>query len=121
MSKLHKVTSPLDIELIPIQYMEVSDSIADVWLRKNIRTESILVNTNDSSFEQEFNVADEIYFQVNPTNTKLVDIQENFEKFWIYGENWENQTCLSDADKIARLEEENAKLNKCIGELCNLL
>ena len=65
---------PLDIELVPVLYMP-HDGIADVWLRKNIKTEI----RNENGEEYEVQTADEVFFQIDSAATSEQNIIDNFD------------------------------------------
>lgn len=120
MSKIHKVYAPTEITLNAVQYMKVSDNCADVFLRKNIGID--IVNTDlENAVEQEMNTADELYFQVDASIISEQEITKNFQKYWVYGEQWIDERDLSEKEKIERLESQNTELNQCILALCAMI
>lgn len=120
MSKSYKVYAPIDVNLDAVQYMKVSDSCADVFLRKNVEKSIVNAEFEDIA-EQEMNIADELYFQVDPSAVSKEDITNNFEKYWLYGEQWVDKRNLSYIEKIECLESKNAELNQCILALCAMV
>lgn len=116
------MTCPKDLTVANIVYMPISDTLADVWLRKNIHTEEIIIdNSEGEPITDTVNVADEVYFQVDASSVSESDIKNCFEKYWLYGENWTDKRNLSDSEKIKMLETENSALMKCVAELSELL
>ena len=120
MSKSYKVNAPTSVELKPVQYMKVTDKCADVYLRKNISTELFHYDSENMA-DQEMNIADEIYFQVDASKVSESDITTNFEKYWMYGEQWVDTRGMTEAEKIEALEAKNLELNQCILALCNMI
>lgn len=124
MSNFYKVIAPVGTELPAVQYMPIENNKADVWLRKNVQQETVTDTAhNEDGEEITYNVvcADEMYFQVDSDKVSEQDIKDNFEKYWVYGEKWKNRNHMTDKEKIAELEAENASLKQCIVELSELL
>lgn len=116
MSNICKTLMPLDIELVPVLYMP-HDGIADVWLRKNIKTET----RNENGEEYEVQTADEVFFQIDSAATSEQNIIDNFDKFWAYGIAWTDERDMTDAEIIVKLRTENNELKECIVELSSLI
>lgn len=120
-NKIIKVVSPIDLELEAVKFMKVSDNFADVWLRKNIEKTTRKEMMGETEQEYEVFIADEIHFVADPSKMSKSDIELNFDKYWIYAQNYVDNSSLTDAEKIALLEKENERLNSCLHELCNLI
>lgn len=120
MSKCYKTTAPTDIELKQVEYMNVG-KYADVLLRKNISTETADEVFDGEPRQYEKQVADEVYFRVDPNVVTEEDIVSNFEKYWVYAQQWTNETLLTNEEIIAALKKENAELKKCIVEISALI
>lgn len=116
MSNICKMLMPLDNEVVPVLY-KTHDGIADVWLRKNIKTET----RNENGDEYEVQTADEVFFQIDSAAASEQDIIDNFEKFWVYGIAWTDERNMTDAEIIAKLRTENNELKECIVELSSLI
>lgn len=116
MSNICKTIMPPDIEVASVLYMP-HDGIADVWLRKNIMTET----RNDSGDEYEVQTADELFFQIDTAAASEQNIIDNFDKFWVYGIAWTDERNMTDAEIIAKLRAENNELKECIVELSSLI
>lgn len=116
MSNICKTAMPLDIVVVPVLYMP-HDGIADVWLRKNIKTETRIEN----DIEYEVQTADEVFFQIDSSTTSEQNIIDNFDKYWAYGLAWIDERNMTDAEIIAKLRTENNELKECIVELSSLI
>lgn len=124
MSLIYKVIAPDDMELMEVQYIKIPGNMADVWMRKNIRKETMdnaPVNEDGSVNTYQVSCADEIYFRVDSEKVSEQDIKDNFEKYWVYGLKWKDRSLMEDKEKIEELEAENKSLKQCIVELSNLL
>ena len=122
MAKSYKVYADAasNVEFRPVQYMKISDNCADVLMHKNISTETVYP-TSENMVEQEMNVADEVYFQVDASRVTEETITANFEKYWIYGEQWVDTRNMTENEKIKALEAQNEELNQCILALCSMI
>ena len=121
MSECYKTTAPTDIELKQVEYMNVGGKYADVLLRKNISTETVDEILDGESRQYERQVADEVYFRVDPNVVTEEDIVSNFEKYWVYAQQWTNETLMTNEEIIAALKKENVELKKCIVEISALI
>ncbi len=126
MSRVHEFEAPVGIEIAAVQYMPISDTVADVFMRKDItiatRTEYRVDDNGESQpNEYEYQKGLEVYYQVNPTKVTLDDIQNNFDKYWAYANRWIDVRDMTDKEHIAMLEAENARLKQCIMELSESL
>lgn len=119
MSESYTVVAPHDIIFDEVQYMLLPNGMVDVWLRKNIRSETRV----DESSNDEYivNCADELYFQIDSSLASEQDIRDNFNKYWYIGEHWVDESKLTDAERMANLERENNMLREYIIELNSLL
>lgn len=84
--EIREVQAPVSVGLEPVLYMQVSDTRADVWLRRNIHTETVMIESEES----EIVTAEEIQFEVNPWDVTESDISNNFNKYWIINTNPKN-------------------------------
>lgn len=91
-----------------------SDGAADVWLHKNIEQTT---SADEDGNETTAYTADEVHFQYTYSDTLESELTESFDKWWEYGETWEPSAKLTDAERIAALETENAMLTEAILEL----
>ena len=120
MSKCYKTVAPLDIELKQVQYMNTGD-YADVFLRKNISTETVEMTVDGETQNCERNIADEIYFRVDPKSVTEEDILSNFDKYWMYAEQWTDESNTTNEEIILKLKHENAEQKQCIVEISALI
>lgn len=94
--EIRKVQAPISVGLESVQYMQISDTKADVWLRKNIHTETITIESEES----EIVTAEEIQFEVNPGDVTESDIRNNFMKYWIINTSPENYVQESNVTSL---------------------
>jgi len=120
MRECYKTYAPTDIKLKQILYMNVG-SYADVVLRKNITTETVeeIIDGENKSYDRQ--VADEIFFRVDPNSVSKEDIESNFDKYWAYGLQWEDLTSFTNEEIVSKLKKENAELKQCIVEISSLI
>lgn len=119
MNSICKTYAPLDVELKAVVYMVVGDHV-DVFLRKNITTETIEETHDDVTTEYKIQSADEVYFQVD-FSVSEDDIKSNFDKYWTYGEQWEDNSNCTNEEIISQLKQENEELKQCIIEISALI
>ena len=89
-----------------VQYMKLPNGKADVWLRKNIQQEE-----ND---EGVFWSADEKYIR---TGLTLDEVNAQFDALF----DAEPVTPLTDSERIAQLEQQNAMLTDCLLEMSEIV
>lgn len=126
MSRVHEFEAPMGTEVATVQYMPISETVADVFMRKDIeiatRTDYKLDDNGENQpYEYEYQKGLEVYYQVNPTRVSLDDIQNNFDKYWAYANQWIDARNMTDKEHIAILEAENARLKQCVIELSESL
>jgi hypothetical protein len=100
--------------------MDVGD-YADVWLRKNIQIEDSIKKSENEYGDSKIQTADEVFFRVDPNIVTKSEIEQNFEKYWIYGEQWTDNRNLTNDEIIKQLKEENSSLKQCIVELSSMI
>ena len=89
-----------------VQYMNLPNGQADVWLRRNIQQEE--------SDEGVFWSADEKYIR---TGLTLDDVNAQFDALF----DAEPVTPLTDSERIAQLEQQNAMLTECLLEMSEIV
>lgn len=89
-----------------VQYMKLPNGQADVWLRRNIQQEE--------SDEGVFWSADEKYTR---TGLTLDEVNAQFDALF----DAEPETPLTDSERIAQLEQQNAMLTECLLEMSEIV
>ena len=89
-----------------VQYMKLPNGQADVWLRRNIQQEE--------SDEGVFWSADEKYIR---TGLTLDEVNAQFDALF----DAEPETPLTDSERIAQLEQQNAMLTECLLEMSEIV
>ena len=89
-----------------VQYMKLPNGQADVWLRRNIQQEE--------SDEGVFWSADEKYIR---TGLTLDEVNAQFDALF----DAEPVTPLTDSERIAQLEQQNAMLTECLLEMSEIV
>ena len=89
-----------------VQYMKLPNGLADVWLRRNIQQEE--------SDEGVFWSADEKYIR---TGLTLDEVNAQFDALF----DAEPVTPLTDSERIAQLEQQNAMLTECLLEMSEIV
>ena len=89
-----------------VQYMKLPNGQADVWLRRNIQQEE--------SDEGVFWSADEKYIR---TGLTLDEVNAQFDALF----DAEPKTPLTDSERIAQLEQQNAMLTECLLEMSEIV
>ena len=89
-----------------VQYMTLPNGQADVWLRRNIQQEE--------SDEGVFWSADEKYIR---TDLTLDEVNAQFDALF----DAEPVTPLTDSERIAQLEAQNAMLTECLLEMSEIV
>ena len=89
-----------------MQYMKLPNGQADVWLRRNIQQEE--------SDEGVFWSADEKYIR---TGLTLDEVNAQFDALF----DAEPETPLTDSERIAQLEQQNAMLTECLLEMSEIV
>lgn len=89
-----------------VQYMKLHNGQADVWLRRNIQQEE--------SDEGVFWSADEKYIR---TGLTLDEVNAQFDALF----DAEPVTPLTDSERIAQLEQQNAMLTECLLEMSEIV
>lgn len=120
MKEYYKTYAPLDVELKKVLYMNTGKR-ADVFLRKNISIETLSEEIDGEIYSYDVQVADELYFIVDPETVTKEDIEENFEKYWAFAGQWDDLTSYTNEEIIEQLKEENKKLKQCIVEISSMI
>ena len=89
-----------------VLYMKLPNGQADVWLRRNIQQEE--------SDEGVFWSADEKYIR---TGLTLDEVNAQFDALF----DAEPVTPLTDSERIAQLEQQNAMLTECLLEMSEIV
>lgn len=83
---------------------------AEVWIRKNIRKQTVPALSEDAGSENSEWVYDEVYFR---TTASQSEIEADIEGYWITGADWEPDVPLTKEEqqekKIACLEKSLAQ------------
>lgn len=129
MALVHKVYGNAEEDIPAVQYIKIDEHRADVFLRKNyaheVEHDVVMVGDGEdvaeSVVERDVVVADELFFQVDASAVTEDDVQENFQKYWLYGQQWTDMTNMTEDEKLARLRAENEALNQCFLALCDMI
>lgn len=78
---------------------------AEVWIRKNIRKQTVPALSEDDGENTEW-VYEEVFFQ---TSVSRNEIEADIEGYWIIGADWEPVTPMTDKERIAKLQAELAQ------------
>lgn len=89
-----------------VLYMKLPNRLADVWLRRNIQQEEC----DDCVFWS----AEEKYIR---TGLTLDEVNAQFDALF----DAEPETSLTDSERIARLEQQNAMLTECLLEMSEIV
>lgn len=89
-----------------VQYMKLPNGLADVWLRRNIQQEEC----DDGVFWS----AEEKYIR---TGLTLDEVNAQFDALF----DAEPETPLTDSERIAQLEQQNAMLTECLLEMSEIV
>ena len=89
-----------------VQYMKLPNGLSDVWLRRIIQQEE--------SDEGVFWSADEKYIR---TGLTLDEVNAQFDALF----DAEPVTPLTDSERIAQLEQQNAMLTECLLEMSEIV
>lgn len=89
-----------------VQYMKLPNGLADVWLRRNIQQEEC----DDCVFWS----AEEKYIRSGLT---FDEVNAQFDALF----DAEPETPLTDSERIARLEQQNAMLTECLLEMSEIV
>ena len=89
-----------------VQYMKLPNGLADVWLRRNIQQEEC----DDGVFWS----ADEKYIR---TGLTIDEVNAQFDALF----DAEPVTPLTDSERIAQLEQQNAMLTECLLEMSEIV
>ena len=89
-----------------VLYMKLPNGLADVWLRRNIQQEEC----DDCVFWS----AEEKYIR---TGLTLDEVNAQFDALF----DAEPETPLTDSERIAQLEQQNAMLTECLLEMSEIV
>lgn len=89
-----------------VLYMKLPNGLADVWLRRNVHQEE-----SDDGISWS---ADEKYIR---TSLTLDEVNEQFDALF----DAEPEKVLTEAERIAQLEQQNAMLTECLLEMSEIV
>lgn len=89
-----------------VLYMKLPNGLADVWLRRNVQQEE---SEDCVSWS-----ADEKYIR---TGLTLDEVNEQFDALF----DAEPEKVLTEAERIAQLEQQNAMLTECLLEMSEIV
>lgn len=110
METVHSPVRPAEVT-----YNRLSSSLAECWIRKNIKKETLSTDTANTENEVEEGIVglgvaenleyvyEEVYFQTAATED---EIRMDLEGFWISGQEWNPPVPMTQAQRIEQLETE---------------